>query len=189
MRNKAALSGLVLIPALLLTACGAGDSEDRALSGTAGVLVKMTGNISVDEAIAAESVEEQTDASDVVITGPVTNITDLGPVGPGTVTHTYALTVRVEETIQGDVGGQTAEVTVLGMGSAADLRKGLSNDRGLWMLKRVDNQLVPVVTAAVLFEVDGRVVAPFAEMGHGQAKEKTLAEAIEKARSSAGKRS
>lgn len=189
MRNKAAaLGAMVLLPALFLAAaCGgdtgrvtAGDGTDEA-AGTPAVLRDLAGDTFIDE-VEIPTIEAQAEASEVVVTGPVTDITDLGPADPGgSVTHAFRITVTVEESIKGGAD-RTVDVMTLGVGSAAELRRGLNGDQGLWMLARSSGVLVPVVSTAVLFEEDGKVVAPLAESGSRSVPEKSLAEAKEKAR-------
>lgn len=99
----------------------------------------------------------------------------------------FSLTVTVEELIKGEVG-DTVYVRTWGVGDASEMRKSLAPQDGLWMLTRTGgDDLVPVESAAVLFEEDGEVVAPLAETGV-KPDAKDLDEAAEKSRKGANRR-
>lgn len=194
MRNKvAALSAIVLVSALF-AAVSVGVDKDNgtrsssldAAGSTPAVLRTLAGDFLVDE-VAIPAIEEQADVSEVVVTGPVTDITDLGPAdAAGSVTHTFRITVRVQESIKGEPSS-TVDVLTLGVGSAAEFRRRLSGDPGLWMLTRSSGVLVPVVSNAVLFQEGDKVVAPLAENGSRATDENSLAEATDKARRGAAR--
>lgn len=153
--------------------------------GTVGVLRELRGVMHVDE-LPSGGVDEQSAASDLVVLGPVVGVVDDGPADPGgSVTHVFRLRVQVQERIKGTAPG-TIEVTTLGSGDAEAFEARLGRDAGLWLLQQVEGRLVPFRSDAVLFDVDGAAVAPFAHAGHAPAV-RTLQEAVEKARRGAGR--
>jgi hypothetical protein len=191
----AALSAVALAGAAVVVPsfAGGGDwltldirTEMTESSGTtADTLRALTGRIGVNDEVVYGSIEEQAAAASVVVVGPVMDITDLGPADTaGSVTHIFRLTVNVEESIKGGAA-DTVNVTTFGVGNAGEMRRSLTPDAGLWMLARGGgDELVPVESAAVLFEEDGVVVAPLAE-ARVKPDAKSLDDAIAKSRDGA----
>lgn len=195
--SAVALAGAVAVPSL----AGGGDrltlgirTEMTESSGaieppstTAGTLRALTGRLGANE-VEHGSIEEQAAAASVVVVGPVMDITDLGPADTaGSVTHIFRLTVKVKESIKGGAA-DTVNVTTFGVGNAGEMRRSLTPDAGLWMLARGGgDELVPVETAAVLFEEDAVVVAPLAE-ARVKPDAKSLDDAIAKSREGAMRR-